>query len=253
MSLFPPVDWAALERLMQPVKALLNEDLVSLAHTSQEARLRLWQDLEAARQGLRALAGALPAEVEARHRGELALAALRLAASFHVQGQALPGVTDTFTPEETELALGLEWCKALDVLPAGEVERVIRRGQSQATLDRLVRGPYQRLQELLVSTNVRKDVLAGVYAVYRARLDVLEHAVKAYLSRRVEEEGADPSLLPGQGLSLTQGANRAGQADGGGAPTFNINVSGALIWDGVRFEGGKATTSGRDGPGAPRG
>lgn len=226
---------------MQPVKALLNEDLVSLAHTPQEARLRLWHELEGVRQGLRALAGALPSEVEARHRGEQALAALRLAASFQTSPSAsgLPGVTDTFTPEELELVRGLEECKALDVLEASEVEWLLRRGGSHPVLEKLARGQYERLHALLESTAVRRDVLAGVHQVYRRCLEALEAAAKAYLAYRVDTVGAD----------------RAGRADGGGAPII-YHSGGTMIVDNSRIvyeSGKKATDGGSDGPGEPGG
>ena len=210
-----------LNELTYTADRVLDEDLAALKRMPDCTRIERYNGIKADEEELTWEFGEecpdfLTDAETARVRGELRLARLLLAASFHAEGELPAAMADEFVESELQAATDFDRYKQFDALNDEQIERRIRRmeGEVYELVREYTSTQIANVDELIDSSDVQQDVIERLLARYDDRrkrirqgfftyvethgmehmVESIETAVEAVVDARAEREHVESAL-----------------------------------------------------------
>jgi len=173
-----------LQQLKQPVDIVLNCDLEKLRHENDTKRAVLWNQIKSNQtifeQEFRV---GLSQEETDQIMSDFTLAQLLLAAAAKANGEKTP-IIKRFSVKELDLVSSYERFNHFDILNADEIADKMARNEEIYNLAMgFYQNEYARLDSLLESQEIRKDVKIAFNNRYNARLKKIGDGAKAYIEK----------------------------------------------------------------------
>ena len=202
-------DWLA--DITHAANRILNEDLAALKRLSDDRRLERYEQLQADEEELRweftkECNGFLTGTEEDRLRGELRLAQLLVAASFHADGEVPDAIAGDFIQPELQAVVEFDQFKTFDTLDDDQLDERIRRldGEVAELIEEYASTQIANIDDLLDNPEVQQDVVERLLERYEDRRE----RIRAGVSRYAETHGLDQISS-----SIQSGAADAAAAD----------------------------------------
>jgi hypothetical protein len=172
------------KQLKQPVDIVLSYDLEKLRHENDTKRAVLWNQIKSNQtifeQELRV---GLSQEETDQIMSDFTLAQLLLAAAAKANGEKTP-IIKRFSVKELDLVSSYERFNHFDILNADEIADKMARNEEIYNLAMgFYQNEYARLDSLLESQEIRKDVKIAFNNRYNARLKKIGDGAKAYIEK----------------------------------------------------------------------
>ncbi|TQQ79597.1 hypothetical protein [Halonotius roseus] len=178
-------DW--LTELTHAADRILKEDLAALQRLSELERLDRYEAIKRDEEELRweftkECNGFLTSSEEDRLRGELRLARLLLAASFHAEGEVPESIAGEFIEPELEAVVDFDRFKRFDTLDESQLEARIQRLDGEVTelLETYADSTVANIDTLLENPDVQQDVIDRLLDRYEQRRERVRQAVFLY-------------------------------------------------------------------------
>jgi hypothetical protein len=210
-----------LNELTYTADRVLDEDLAALKRMPDRTRIERYNEIKTDEEKLTWEFGEecpdfLTDAETARVRGELRLARLLLAASFHAEGELPAAMADEFVEPELQAVVDFDRYKQFDALDDEQIERRIRRmeGEVYELVREYTSTQIANVDELIDSPEVQQDVVERLLARYDDRrerirrgffiyvethgmehmVESIETAVEAVADARAEREHVQSAL-----------------------------------------------------------
>ena len=222
-------DWLA--ELTHAADRILNEDLAALQRMSELARLDRYESITRDEEALRweftkECNGFLTSSEEDRLRGELRLARLLLAASFHAEGDMPASIADDFIEPELQAVVDFDRFKRFDTLDDSQLEARIQRLDGEVTelLETYADSTVANIDGLLENPDVQQDVIDRLLDRYEERRERVRQAIFLYAETHgldtlggdlTVDDVAQPAATADHPTDAAGGAGSAPRADDG--------------------------------------
>jgi Divergent InlB B-repeat domain len=173
-----------LQQLKQPVDIVLSYDLEKLRHENDTKRAVLWNQIKTNQTIFeREFMVELSQEEIKRIVSDFTLAKLLLATAAKSNGEKTP-IIKKFNAKELDLVSNFERFNHFDVLSADEIADKMARNEEIYNLAMgFYQNEYARLDSILESQEIRKDVKIAFNKRYNARLNKIADGAKAYIQK----------------------------------------------------------------------
>ena len=173
-----------LKQLKQPVDIVLNYDLEKLRHENDTKRAVLWNQIKSNQTIFeREFRVGLSQEETEQIMSDFTLAQLLLAAAAKTNGENTP-IIRRFSAKELELISNYERFNHFDLLSIDEIADKMARNEEIYNLAMgFYQNEYARLDSILESQEIRKDVKIAFNKRYNARLKKIGDGAKAYIQK----------------------------------------------------------------------
>ena len=178
------IDNNKLNQITQPVKVVLNYDLVKLQRENEVKRASLWNQIETSESLFeRELLGELPQGDRDRIASEFSLAKLLLATAARVNNEKNQ-IIKQFSETELDLIISFERFNIFDILSPQEIaDRIYRRAELYNLAMGFYQNEYAKLDDLLDSPEVQKDLKIAFNLRYRDRMGKVVQGVQAFIGK----------------------------------------------------------------------
>jgi len=215
-------DW--LTELTHAADRILKEDLAALQRLSELERLDRYEAIKRDEEELRweftkECNGFLTSSEEDRLRGELRLARLLLAASFHAESEVPESIAGEFIEPELEAVVDFDRFKRFDTLDESQLKARIERLDGEVTelLETYADSTVANIDTLLENPEVQQDVIDRLLDRYEQRRERVRQAVFLYAETHgLDTLGGDLALEDFDGDPDGPGGDRPTAAGGGG-------------------------------------
>jgi len=177
-----------LNELTYTADRVLNEDLAALKRMPDRTRIERYNGIKADEEELTWEFGEecpdfLTDAETARVRGELRLARLLLAASFHAEGDLPAAMADEFVESELQAVVDFDRYKQFDALDDEQIERRIRRmeGEVYELVREYTSTQIANVDELIDSPDVQQDVIKRLLVRYDDRRERIRRGFFTYV------------------------------------------------------------------------
>ena len=177
-----------LDELTYTADRVLDEDLAALKRMPDRTRVERYNEIKTDEEKLTWEFGEecpdfLTDAETARVRGELRLARLLLAASFHAEGELPAAMTDEFVEPELQAVVDFDRYKQFDALDDEQIERRIRRmeGEVYELVREYTSTRIANVDELIDSPEVQQDVVERLLARYDDRRERIRRGFFRYV------------------------------------------------------------------------
>lgn len=173
-----------LQQLKQPVDIVLNYDLEKLRHENDTKRAVLWNQIKSNQNIFeREFRVGLSQEEMEKITSDFTLAQLLLAAAAKANGEKTP-IIKRFSAKELDLVSNYERFNHFDVLNADEIADKMARNEEIFNLAMgFYQNEYARVDAILESQEIQKDVKIAFNKRYNARLTKIGDGAKAYIQK----------------------------------------------------------------------
>jgi hypothetical protein len=178
------IDENKLKGLKQPVEFILSCDLEKLRHENDTKRGILWNQIKSNETTFEREFRIDLAEKEKQQiASEFTLAKLLLAAAALANSERSP-IIKKFNIKELKLVTNFERFNDFDVLSVDEIaDRMSRREDIYKLAMDFYQNEYAKLDEMLDTPEIQKDIKAAFNQRYRARLNKIAEGAQAYVTR----------------------------------------------------------------------
>ena len=178
------IDENKLKSLEQPVEFVLSCDLEKLRRESDIKRGTLWNQIKSNETLFeRKYQDDLQEKERQQIAREFTLAKLLLAAAALANGERTP-IIKKFSIKELKLVTNFERFNDFDVLSVDEIaDRMSRREDIHKLAMDFYQNEYAKLDEMLDTPEIQKDIKAAFNQRYRARLNKIAEGAQAYVMK----------------------------------------------------------------------
>ena len=177
-----------LDDLTYTANRVLDRDLAGLQRMPERSRIEKYNEIKANEEELRWDFGKecpdfLSKEARQRTAGELMLARLLLAASFHEDSEVPAAMADDFIDKELEAVVEFDRFKQFDALDEEQIEEKIRRmeGEVYELVQEYTSTQIANMDELIENPKVQQDVIERLVERYDDRRERIRQGFFVYV------------------------------------------------------------------------